>query len=259
MPGADEPTEAGAGARYAHASLLYWQGRTDEALAGYRATLECARSAGAAAREADAQFALAFALGISKSWGDAHAAAQAAEAIYAELGDTMGATNARFTDAYISSLSGEWEQAADQLRAVLVEVDAHGDDFWSLNTRIVLAWTLTRLDRIEEAREILRGNLTGSIELGDRSMENMTVQALATIAALDGDTDRALRLAGVAEAIAEDLGGKAPDELVIGLDPVTLAMERGVSQEAADALLLEGRGIGTEAARDLAFGIAEKT
>ena len=259
MPGADEPSAAAAGAHYAHASLLYWQGRTDEALAGYRTTLEIARAVGSRPHEADAQFALAFALGISKDWTGAHAASKASETIYEELGDAFGATNARFTDAYVASLSGQWRQAAEQLRDVQLEIEAHGDRFWWLNSRIVLAWTLTRLERFEESREILRGNLEGSIELGDRSAENMTVQALATIAAFDGDEERALRLAGVAESIAEDFGGKAPTELVIGLDPVTLVRERGMMDpDDAARLVLEGRALSTDVARDMAREVANR-
>jgi predicted ATPase len=259
LPGADEPTEACAGALYAHASLKYWQGDTEQALEGYLGSLEAATAAGATAREAEAQFALAYAYGIFKDFDKGHAAAARAAELYDVLGDGLGRTNARFADAYLWSLAGRWEEARAGLERVIKEVDAHGDRFWSLNSRIVLAWTLTRLGEVEEAREILRGNLEGSIEFGDRSMENMAVQALATVAALDGDTDIALRLAGVAEAIAEDLGGKAPDELVIGLDPITLAREHGISAAETDRMVLEGRGLGAEEARAMARQIANKT
>jgi predicted ATPase/class 3 adenylate cyclase len=259
MPGAGEATEAAAGALYAHASLLYWQGRAQEALAVYQTTLTVAREAGSRTREADAQFALAFAFGIVKDWPAAHAASQAAEAIYEELGDGLGATNARFTDAYMTSLSGDWERAAQELRDVLDDIESYGDVFWALNSRIVLAWTLTRLDRVEEARRILRVNLAQSIEFGDRSSENMAVEALATVAAFDGEPEQALVLAGAAQAIAEDLGGKAPDELIVALDPVALATERGgVSEEASARLVSEGRALDVDAARALAQEVASR-
>ncbi len=256
LPGADVPTAASAGARYAHASLLYWLGRADEALVGYRESLDSARAAGSRPREAEAQFALAFALMISRRWDDAHAAAQAAEAIYLELDDALGVTNARFTDAYVSSLSGDWERAVSQLRAVQPAIEATNDRFWWLSSRIVLAWTLTRLGRIEESRGILRGNLEGSIDLGDRSSEHITVAALAALAALDGDDERAMLLTGAAEVIAEELGGQAPTELVIGLDAVDLVRERGVSTEEAAIHIQEGRSLSADAARELAREVA---
>jgi hypothetical protein len=142
------------------------------------------------------------------------------------------------------------------LRKAIVAIEAIGDRFWLLNSRVVLAWTLTRMDRVDEAREILLANLELAIELGDRSTENMAIQGLATVAALGKDMERALRLAGAAEAIADDLGGKAPTELIIGIDPETLAREAGVPDERAAELVAEGRNLRVEASRDLARGVA---
>ena len=138
----------------------------------------------------------------------------------------------------------------------IVAIEAIGDRFWLLNSRVVLAWTLTRMDRVDEARAIPLANLDMAIELGDRSTETMAIQGLATVAALGGDMDRSLRLAGAAEAIADDLGGKAPTELIIGLDPETLAREHGMPDERAAELMAEGRGLRVDASRALARGVA---
>jgi hypothetical protein len=62
----------------------------------------------------------------------------------------------------------------------------------------------------------------------------------------------------VAEAIAEDLGGKAPEELVIGLDPVSLARDHRVPEDEVQRLVTEGRGLGTDEARAMARHIAER-
>ena len=163
-------------------------------------------------------------------------------------------TNSRFAEAYAQSLSGDYEAAVEGLRAVIRDKEGIGDRFWLMTSRVTLAWTLTRLDQLSEAREILLDNLAGSIELGDRSMENMSIEGLATIAALEGDTDRAMRLVGAAAGIADEVGGKAPTELVIALDPTTLTRDAGVPEEHIARLTAEGRALTVEDARELARG-----
>ena len=256
LRGADAASEANAGALYAHASLKYWQGDTAQAKAGYLRSREAARVSGAKAREAEAEFALAYAHAIFGEFKEGHHAARTALGLYEELGDELGCANAQFADAYLWSLAGDWVRAETELIKAISAIEAIGDRFWLLNSRVVLAWTLTRLHRVDEAREILLANLELAIELGDRSTENMAIQGLATVAALGDDMDRALRLAGAAEAIADDLGGKAPTELIIGLDPETLAREQGVPDERAADLLAEGRSLRVEASRELARGVA---
>jgi len=256
LPGADVPSEASAGAIYAHASLKYWQGDTAQAKDGYLRSREVARACSAKAREAEAEFALSYAHAIFREFEDGHRSAGAALALYDELGDDLGSANAKFAEAYLWSLAGDWGRAETELRKAISAIEAIGDRFWLLNSRVVLAWTLTRMDRVDEAREILLANLELAIELGDRSTENMAIQGLATVAALGKDMERALRLAGAAEAIADDLGGKAPTELIIGIDPETLAHEAGVPDERAAELVAEGRNLRVEASRDLARGVA---
>lgn len=252
MPGASEPSDGIAAALYARASLYYWQGESSKSRADYDASLAAARAAGAPAREAEALFALAYVHMIAKEWAAAHETAQAAAALYEELGDELGNLNARFTDAYASSLEGRWEEAAAGFEGMIDEVEAQGDRFWALNHRITLAWTLIRLGRLDEARTLLIRNLDGSIELGDRSAENMAVQGLAMVAAQQGQIELALKLAGAADRIADELGGKAPDELVVALNPVTVVREGGADESDIQRLTSEGRAIETEAVRSLA-------
>jgi tetratricopeptide (TPR) repeat protein len=254
LPGVDPTSEATARALYARASLLYWQGRSEEARDGYLASLEAAQAAGSRPAEADARFALAYAQAIFKEWPEVHREVRASGRLFEELGDQLGSTNARWADGYFSSLEGDWEAAARIFEATLPEVEATSDSFWMMQHRVTLAWTLQRLGRLDEARDLMLRNLDGSLDLGDRTMEHMAIQGLASIAAQEGDVERALRLTGAVEAIAEDMGGKAPTELVIALDPVRLVREQGVPEESIERLLAEGRGLDPEAARALARG-----
>ncbi|MFV2064786.1 MAG: adenylate/guanylate cyclase domain-containing protein, partial [Chloroflexota bacterium] len=255
MPGATTASEAGASALYARASLLYWQGSATAAHSGYVASLEMARSSGARAREAEAQFALAYSYMIAKDWDAAHEAARAATLLYDEQGDRLGSANARFADAYASSLGGDWAIAAKGFEAVLGDIEATGDRFWTISSQVTLAWTLIQLERLAEARDILRASIGGAIDLGDRSMEHMSVVGLAMVAAREGDVERALRLAGAGTAMAEELGGKAPDELVIGLDPVTSARDSGTPEADITRLTSEGRLLAPDEVRSLARGV----
>jgi hypothetical protein len=189
---------------------------------------------------------------IFKQWADVHREVRAAGRLFDELGDRLGAINARWVDGYFSSLEGDWQEAARVFEATLPELEAISDSYWLLNHQVTLAWTLQRLGRLDEARALMLKTLEGSVELGDRTLEHMAVQGLASIAAQEGDAERALRLAGAVEAIAEDLGGQAPTELVIALDPVDLVREQGAPEERIDRLVAEGRGLDPEAVRALA-------
>ncbi|CAN5810111.1 LuxR family transcriptional regulator [soil metagenome] len=254
LPGVDPASEASARALYARASLLYWQGRPQEARDGYLASLEAAQASGSRPAEAEARFALAYVQAIFKEWSEAHREVREAGRLYEALGDQLGATNTLWADGYFSSLEGDWAAAARIFEATLPEVEAANDSFWMMQHRVTLAWTLQRLDRLDEARALMLKNLEGSLELGDRTMEHMAIQGLASIAAQEGDIERALRLAGAVEVIAEETGGQAPTELVIALDAVTLIREQGVPEEAIDRLVAEGRGMDHHAARALARG-----
>ncbi|MFV2063955.1 MAG: NB-ARC domain-containing protein, partial [Chloroflexota bacterium] len=255
MPDAQQTSEATPAALYARASLAYWQGDLEIGRLGYLASLKAARSSKTKAREAEALFALVYIYMIAKEWHAGHEAARAAIELYDELGDRLGSANARFADAYSFSLAGDWEEAAEGLHAVIGDVEATGDRFWAITNRVALAWTLVRLERIVEARDMFLLNLDGSIELGDQSMEQTAIQGMAMIAAEKGDDERALRLAGAADAIAENLGGKAPEGLIIAIDPVTVVRDRGTTEADISRLLDEGRQLSTEDARALARSV----
>ncbi len=81
----------------------------------------------------------------------------------------------------------------------------------------------------------------------------MSIEAFATTAALSGDHERALHLAGAAAAIADEFGGMAPTELVISLDPIEITRDAGVPESEIEHLMTEGRALDLQAARALAL------
>jgi predicted ATPase/class 3 adenylate cyclase len=254
MPGAAEPSEAASAALYARASLYYWQDASAPARVDYEASLEMAREVGSLAREAEAEFELTYAYMIAKEFDAAHEAARGAAARYDQLGDRLGNANARSADAYASALEGDLEGAVRGFETAIADLELLGDRFWVMNNRITLAWTLIRLGRLDEARGTLLQNLDGSIQLGDRSMENMSVQGLAMIAAQEGDAERALQLSGAADRIADELGGRAPSGLVVALDPVMMVRDAGTAEADITRLTEQGRKLDEESVRDLARG-----
>jgi predicted ATPase len=258
LPGAEEATEARARALYARASLHYWRGDSAMARVGYESALEVARACGSRPMEAEAQFALIYVHAIFHEWEAAHAASAAAIELYREVGDRLGVANAQWADAYAWALAGEYEDAVAGFEASIPEVEAAGDQFWTLSHKVTLAWTLQRLGQGDRARALMAEVLELSIDLGDRTGEQLAVHGLASFATQEGDVERGLRLAGAAEVIAEGFGARAPSELVIAQDPVALARERGVTDDDAHRLILEGRLMARETVLEMAQDFAAR-
>jgi hypothetical protein len=85
-------------------------------------------------------------------------------------------------------------------------------------------------------------------------MRAMALRDLGAVAAMRGEHQRGLRLAGASRGIEDSVGAQAPDELVNILDPVDLARQAGVPEVDIDRLVSEGRSLSTDAALELASG-----
>jgi predicted ATPase/class 3 adenylate cyclase len=254
VPG-DVPLEALAQGLTARAGVRYWRGDMRGALEDYRRALEIARATSSLRGEADASFSLVYVYAALRQFEAAYAAQQRASDIAAELGDPLGVVNARLVGAFVTALAGDFERAALLYQQDLPALHDMGDQFWRLSQLIPVAWTLQRLGRLDEARDLHLRVLDDALELGDGTLQHMAAQGLASIAAQWGDTGRAIRMAGGLEAMAEELGGRAPRELVLAQDPVALAREQGATEAEVALLLAQGSRLDRDAVVDLARGV----
>jgi predicted ATPase/class 3 adenylate cyclase len=255
MPGAAAPVEARAQVLCARGSLHYWRGDMGAARVDYLQALEVARASGSRRTEAEALFSLGYVYPATGDFEQAQASLGQALGIFEELGDGLGAMNARGTAAFVRALAGDFVGAASAYDAVLPELESAGDQFWLLSQLVPVAWTMQRLGRLADARELHLRILDGALELGDGTLQHMAAQGLASIAAQLGDAARALRMAGGLEAMAEELGGRAPRELVLALDPVTLVREQGSTEAEVALALAQGRRLDRPTLLDLARGV----
>jgi hypothetical protein len=75
----------------------------------------------------------------------------------------------------------------------------------------------------------------------------MALEEIAMVETMDGRYERALRLAGAAAALKEQIGGGAPEELM-QTDEALEESRRNLDREAAERAWSEGRAMGTDKA-----------
>jgi predicted ATPase/class 3 adenylate cyclase len=92
-----------------------------------------------------------------------------------------------------------------------------------------------------------RESLEIFVEVGNPTGTAMVLEEMAMIEAMDGRHERALRLAGAADALKDQIGGGAPAELMRS-DESLEESRRDLGREAAERAWDEGRGMSTDKA-----------
>jgi predicted ATPase/class 3 adenylate cyclase len=238
------------------AGVRYWRGDMAGARDDYERALEGAQAAGDAETEAYALFSLGYVYGAQREFGLARRALARSLAIAEATGDSKAALNVRMAAANTLALEGEFESAAAAYDAALPELEATGDRFWILSHLVPIAWTMQRLGRPERARELHLRVLDIALEIGDGTGQHLAAHGLASIAAQCGDLPRAMRILGALDNLVEEMGGRAPPELVLAVDPVGVAREQGLDDVEIERLLDEGRRLDRRALIDLARGVS---
>jgi predicted ATPase/class 3 adenylate cyclase len=250
--GVDGPhDDAAAQALLSRAGVRYWRGDMGGAREDYEQALALTRASGATGTEAYALFSLGYVYGAQREFDLARRALARSLALARELGDHKAALNAQVADANTLALEGDFTSAAAAYEAALPDLEATGDRFWILSHLVPFAWTMQRLGRLEQARDLHLRVLDIALEIGDGTGQHLAVHGLASIAAQHGDLSRALRMVGALDVLVEEMGGRAPAELVLALDPVSLAREQGAPEEEIQRLLDEGRRLDRRALFEL--------
>jgi predicted ATPase len=249
MPGAKEHPEARALALEGAGGLAYWMA-LPSARRHYEECLAIRRTLGDRAAIAEALYNLSFTDVFAREGPQIEAARRLVEesmAIFREIGDDRGLARALWGMGLVLYEAGELEAAEAPLREALAMHRQQEDRFavaWDL---FVLGLVLIKLDRHGEARSLLEESLSILAEARDTSGIPLLLAGLSTISVVEGEPERAVRLAGAAAAIEAEHGG--------GLAAVNEAMgeweskrRATMSEEEYEHLWAEGQAMSLDEA-----------
>ena len=202
--------EARARALEGAGGVAYWMGDFARAGQRYQECLTIRLEQGGPRAIAEAQYNLAFAHGIApppiQDLDTAARLLDEALALFGELGDEEGTAKATWGLATMAYGREDWAGVAELGRASV-------EKFRGLDNPFGLGWALhleglglAVLGRSEEAEAALREAMGIFLPSDDRSALALLVADLSILAESRGEVERALRLAGAAERIEEEIG-----------------------------------------------------
>jgi tetratricopeptide (TPR) repeat protein len=132
--------------------------------------------------------------------------------------------------------------------------EALGDRFWTNETLSRLGAVYTSLGRLDQAEEALRRSLSESFYLSGAVGASAAIWLLAAVAFEREDFDRALRLMGFSQAVADRMGSTPPSGLLGDHASHIANARRTLGDEAIERLRAEGRAMSLDQAIDYAMG-----
>ncbi len=182
--------------------LAYWRGDFAACREQYGLALEFARAIGDRKLIADELYNFSFSIFIEDpEYSNARAAAEEAVAIYRELGDEDGLTNALWGIGNSYYFMEEWQQSADSYVEALALARRTHNDFmtnWSLH---MLGASVTMLGRFADAHRYLTEATEAMVRAGETTGLVLVLDDWVDYCYLVGDLERALRLYGAARRL----------------------------------------------------------
>jgi predicted ATPase/class 3 adenylate cyclase len=190
--------------------VAYWMGTWGVSRERYQECLDLRRELGDPRGIAEAKYNLSFAYAIppppDQDLEMGQRLLEEALDLFEELGDREGIAKATWGLAATHYEREDWERVVE-LASTSVEL------YRQLDNRFGLAWALhlhglalAILKRSDEAGSRLEEALRMFIEAGDRSALALLLGDFAIVAASRGQGERAIRLAGAASAVEEEVG-----------------------------------------------------
>ena len=246
-PGSEARTEARARAHTSAGGLAYWMNDYATARRHYETALDIRRELGSPGPLAEALYNLSYLFLIEGDHDTTRELLQDCAERAREAGDELLEANASTVLGYENVIRGDPQVAVDQAEhAVRI--------FRKLERRFELADGLTGLaevyqvtGRLEDATETYREALRMFVDAGNLTGIETVTYAMATLAVVREDPERAVRLMGADAALRERGGGGAPPEIlnqIVG-DPLELG-RAALPPDRADAAFEEGRAMSTE-------------
>jgi predicted ATPase/class 3 adenylate cyclase len=228
-------------------SLVYWQGDYDMAEASYEEAKALFEAASDDAGAAESAYDLAYIAGVKQDLPLAERRFEEARGLYERVGDELGVANTLMGVALSPWLQGDSSRLREVIDQTIPIYRRAGDAFGLANALSMLARADVDDGLLEEALPNYLESIDLFEEIGDLSGLAFSLDDLAELFFEQKDRERALRLAGAADAMRESLGAAAPRTLVRSFD--TLGQALRVMDEAAVAKAWEeGRAMSMEQA-----------
>lgn len=217
----------------------------------YEECLDVLLDLGEKPRIAEAKYNLSFAHGLApeptRDLDLATKLLNEAQALFEDLGDREGIAKTTWALATLAIETGSWELVADlSTKSVAL--------FRQLDNRFGLAWALhlqglaqAILERSEEAQGALGEALRMFLEADDRSALSLLLGDLAILAGSRGYAERAVRLAGAAAAVEEEVGTGLLDSSA-GVSERLREIPEMLPKAEADRLYAEGGAMSVDEA-----------
>jgi predicted ATPase/class 3 adenylate cyclase len=250
MPGAADPTPERARAAMALGSITYWQNDFVETRRRYEEALEIFRGGSDEEGLQEALYNSGFLWLLERDPERARAVFEESRVLAEHRADVKGLGNAAWGLAMSAIQLKEWDVAARWGAECGRHFEELNDVFGQGLARFVSFQIARYTGRYEEARSYMRQY---AHDWGRQDTEAMaSVELIAEIEFLDGDLEKAVRLAAAGAAFREEYGGGSPDVLVDLSDARQIA-RRTLDEERVEELWAEGYQLTREEAMALAF------
>jgi tetratricopeptide (TPR) repeat protein len=248
LPTGREPTPARAKALAGAGGIAWWQEDIAAARGFYDEALAIERRLGDPARIADAIYNQAFAVAAGGDFeGGFRLCAESLE-LFRRAGDEAGVARADWMLAMRDLVAGRWDRPVAKAEEAVASWRRLGDRFRVEDGLVWLAVVYARAGRPADARSAIAEARQLAAE-ADSPMGMLSVLiALSYVARWEERYRDAVRLAGAADALREQVGGRAPLDFLAGVlgDPEAEARAR-LPEETARRAWEEGRRAGVDA------------
>jgi predicted ATPase/class 3 adenylate cyclase len=200
--------------------IAYWQSDFATAAAAYEEALEIHRELGDRAATVQALFDLGTTRAVMGHPQEAESLLQESLKTARELEDRRGQAWALWGLGAFRFFGGDPDGARELHQESLRIFEEVGDDTWGLGNALAgLAALATQRGDVVEARDRILQAIDAWEEQGNELVIASQLRFLAMVANEAGQPERAVRLAGVAAAWRQKVGGQVPDAFFPFADP----------------------------------------
>ena len=249
MPSGQGPTPARAKALAGAGGIAWWQEDIAAARGYYQEALAIARQLGDPARTAQALYDQSFVAGAAGDFDGAFGLLEESLELARLAGDEPVAARAEWMLAIRDLAAGEWDRPLATAERSVATWRRLGDRLQMADGLVWLGVVYIRAGRPADARSAIREALGLSRDVDSPMGIVSVILGLSYLARWEGRYQDAVRLAGAAESLREQVGGRPPLDFLAGFigDPEAEARAR-LPTDAAEAAWEEGRRMGVDAA-----------
>jgi predicted ATPase/class 3 adenylate cyclase len=249
MPSGQGPTPARAKALAGAGGIAWWQEDIAAARGYYQEALTIARQLGDPARTAQALYNQSFVAGAAGDFDSAFGLLEESLELARRAGDEPGAARAEWMLVIRELAAGDWDRTLPVAERAVATWRRLGDRLQMADGLVWLGVCHIRAGRPADARSAIREALEFFRDLDSPMGIVLVILGLSYLARWEGRYQDAVRLAGAAESLREQVGGRPPLDFLAGFlgDPEAEARAR-LPADAAQQAWEEGRRLGVEKA-----------